>query len=71
MDDTQSFDAAHLPVASTNENSDPVTELAGLDPADAPAAAERFAAELADELEAAGAPASEPVQMQADLGPES
>ena len=47
---------------------DAIAELAELDPADAPAAAEALAADLASELEAAGTPAPEPVQLRADLG---
>lgn len=41
--------------------------LAALDPADAPDLAERLAAELAEDLEAAGAPQSEPTQLVVDL----
>lgn len=55
---------------SSNDGSPqhPVDELAALDPAEAPAAAEQYARELAGELEAAGAAAPEPVQLQADMG---
>ena len=44
----------------------PIDNLAALDPAEAPEAAEEYAQELAAELEEAGA-ATEPVQLQADL----
>ena len=51
-------------------NAEPQTEegtsaeaLAALDPADAPDLAEQLAAELAEDLEAAGAPQSEPTQL--------
>jgi hypothetical protein len=46
---------------------DAVDALAALDPADAPRAAEQYAADLAAELEAAGGQAADPVQLQADL----
>jgi hypothetical protein len=46
----------------------PIDELAALDPADAPGAAEQYAASLAAELEDAGAAAPDPVQLEADLG---
>lgn len=59
MDDTHSGDI---------DEGDPITELAALDPADAPSAAEAYAAELAAELEEAGAQPAQPVQLQADLG---
>lgn len=62
----------------TNETDDAVTEptpdmdavdaLAAMDPADAPGAAERLAATLAEDLEEAGASAPDPVQLRADLG---
>jgi hypothetical protein len=41
--------------------------LAALDPADAPALAEKLAAELAEDLEAAGAPPPEPTQLTVDI----
>jgi hypothetical protein len=47
---------------------DPIANLAALDPADAPKAAEDYARELAAELEEAGAPPANPVQLRADLG---
>jgi len=50
------------------EGDDPVDALAAMDPADAPGAAERYAAELAAALEEAGAEAANPVQLRADLG---
>jgi hypothetical protein len=40
--------------------------LAALDPADAPEIAEALAAELADDLEAAGTPAADPVRLAVD-----
>lgn len=51
-----------------SEGDDPVDALAAMDPADSPGAAERYAAELAAELEEAGAEAATPVQLRADLG---
>ena len=68
MDDTHSFEE-ELP--TSEDAGDPVAALADLDPADAPAAAERYAASLAEELEEAGASPSQPVQLQADLGTDS
>ena len=41
--------------------------LAALDPADAPDFAEALAAELAEDLEAAGAPPPEPTQLAVDI----
>ena len=55
MDDTHSFEE-ELP--TSEDAGDPVAALADLDPAEAPAAAERYAA-------------SQPVQLQADLGTDS
>ena len=49
------------------EETHPVDGFAGLDPADAPAAAEQYAADLAAELEQLGESATQPVQLQADL----
>lgn len=45
----------------------PAEALAALDPADAPDLAEQLAAELADDLEEAGAPQSEPEQLAVDI----
>jgi len=59
MDDTHTTDI---------DDGDPIAELAELDPADAPKAAEAYAAQLAAELEEAGAPPANPVQLRADLG---
>ena len=53
---------------TTGKEEDPVDALAAMDPADAPGAAERYAAELAVDLEDAGAEATNPVQLRADLG---
>ncbi len=46
----------------------PVDGMAQLDPADTPAAAEQYAADLAAELEQVGETVADPVQLQADLG---
>jgi len=46
----------------TELDSDAISSLAELDPAEAPAAAEALAADLADELESSGAAASESAQ---------
>jgi hypothetical protein len=46
----------------------PADAIAELDPADAPAAAERYASELAAELDEVGVANTDPVQLQADLG---
>lgn len=53
---------------SEQDSADQIDHLADLDPADAPQAAEEYAAKLAADLEAAGAPAADPVQLRADLG---
>lgn len=59
----------HDQVADNNAGAqDAVAALADLDPAEAPTAAEALAADLAAELEAAGSPPDEPVQLRADLG---
>ena len=46
----------------------PADAIAELDAADAPAAAEQYASELAAELDAVGVTDADPVQLQADLG---
>jgi hypothetical protein len=46
---------------------EPAETLAALDPADAPPLAEKLAAELAENLEAAGAPPPEPTQLSVDI----
>ncbi len=51
-----------------DDRPDPVDRLAALDPADAPEVAEEYARKLAADLEEAGAPAADPVQLRADLG---
>ncbi|MGA9598339.1 MAG: hypothetical protein WBV06_19445 [Acidimicrobiia bacterium] len=66
MDDTQSVNEEDRTAAK--DLSDPVAELGALDPAQAPQAAERYAAALEDDLEKAGVAPREPEQMQADLG---
>ncbi len=66
MDDTQTPDLADTNAAPTVAGQTP-SDLAALDPADAPTAAEAYAAQLASELEAAGAEPGEPVQLQAQL----
>ena len=68
MDHTHTFEQNEDEPPSTDADGHPVDLLAALDPADAPAAAERYAGDLAAELEAAGAAAPDPVQLQADLG---
>ena len=49
------------------ESPPPAEALAALDPADAPDVAEALAAELAEDLEAAGAPPPEPTQLAVDI----
>ncbi len=61
MDDT------HDPgTEDTGMNDDEISALAEMDPAEAPAAAEALAADLAGELESAGAPAQEAVSPRPD-----
>ena len=61
MDDT------HDPSAEdTDVTIDAISDLAKLDPAEAPPAAEALAADLAGELESAGAAAPQPTQPNAD-----
>ena len=67
MDDTHASDIDNENPADDTEADDAVAALAALDPADAPRAAEQYAADLAAELEAAGGQAADPVQLQADL----
>lgn len=67
MNDTHTFEPTGNEPPSDGDDRDAIDELKALDPADAPAAAERYAGELAAELEAAGAAAPDPVQLQADL----
>ncbi len=64
MDDKHHTD--ETPTAGDGDP-DPIAELGALDPADAPGPAERLAADLASELEDAGADAPPPVQLRADL----
>ncbi len=66
MDDTHEYENEDNMTESDSQH--PVDALADLDPADAPGAAERYAAKLAAELEDAGASAPDPVQLRADLG---
>jgi hypothetical protein len=68
MDDTQSSSQDDPSALSDAGSEDPVAALADMDPAEAPTAAERYAATLESDLEAAGASSSEPVQLRADLG---
>ncbi len=68
MDDTHTFEPTDDELPGNDADGDPIDALAALDPADAPAAAERYADELATELEDAGATPPDPVQLQADLG---
>ena len=67
MNDTHTFDNNSDSPDKDATETHPVAALADLDPADAPAAAERYAAALAADLEDAGAPAPDPVQLRADL----
>lgn len=46
---------------------EPAEALAAMDPADAPDLAEELAGALAEDLEAAGAPQSEPTQLAVDI----
>jgi len=71
MDDTHSADTGDRISGEGTTKGHPVEVLAGLDPAEAPAAAEKYAYELAAELEEAGATPAEPVQLRADLGDEA
>jgi hypothetical protein len=66
MNDTHTFDDDMTTDPADGKH--PVDELAEMDPADVPGAAERYAATLAAELEDAGAAAPDPVQLRADLG---
>lgn len=68
MNDTHTFEPIGDEPPRSDTGRHPVDDIAALDPADAPAAAERYAMELAAELEAAGAAPPDPVQLQADLG---
>ena len=67
MNDTHTFDKDADDASDTASSEHPVDKIAAMDPADAPAAAEGFAAELAAELENSGATPPDPVQLQADL----
>lgn len=67
MNDTHTSDDVTRSTGADAE-SHPADAIAELDPADAPAAAEGYASELAAELEEAGAAPTDPVQLQADLG---
>lgn len=71
MDNTHSSDTGDNISEEGMMNQHPAEVLAALDPADAPAVAEKYAYELATELEKAGAAPAEPVQLQADLGDET
>jgi hypothetical protein len=68
MDDTQSTPGPDRFLQDVTPNDDPVATLAGMDPAEAPPAAERYAAALEADLESAGVQPREPEQMQVDLG---
>jgi predicted component of type VI protein secretion system len=70
MDHTHTSDTGVGPSTEDPMHQHPADALADLDPADAPAPAERYAHELATELEEAGAAPADPVQLQADLGDE-
>ncbi|MCP3998679.1 MAG: hypothetical protein GY722_26955 [bacterium] len=67
MDDTHEEKTEH-DMTESHDDGDAVEKLAAMDPADAPGAAERYALELAKDLEDAGAAAPDPVQLSADLG---
>ncbi len=67
MDDTQIPELGNGRGAEDGAG-DAIDALAAMDPADAPGAAERIAAELAAELEDAGGTATQPVQLRAELG---
>ena len=53
------MDDKHEPGLEHTDPDDAIAKLAELDPAEAPAAAEELAADLASELESAGAPPTE------------
>lgn len=68
MNDTHTPDD-DVPVSAVDGAEEHSVEaIASLDPADAPIAAERYAGELAAELEDVGADSADPIQLQADLG---
>ncbi len=72
MDDTHttadSDDAGEVIVTGPPDESPASAEtLAAMDPAEAPDVAETLAAELAQQLEAAGASPPQPVQLEADF----
>ena len=66
MNDTH--DSEHDGGEPAGSLQDPIEAVAELDPADAPAAAEDMARQLASELEEAGGQAAQPVQLRAELG---
>lgn len=68
MNDTHTSDDDVTRSAAADPEPHPADAIARLDPADAPPAAERYASELAAELEESGAASADPVQLQADLG---
>ncbi len=68
MNDTHAFEPEDDMTSNPADTEQPVDDLAAMDPADAPGAAERYAASLAAELEDEGAAAPDPVQLRADLG---
>lgn len=67
MNDTHNSERSDTGASQTPQNGDPIDAMEAVDPADAPALAERYAVDLAAELEESGAAAPDPVQLQADL----
>ncbi|VAW05677.1 hypothetical protein MNBD_ACTINO02-796 [hydrothermal vent metagenome] len=61
------MDSTHTPTDSDAETTDRLEELASVDPADAPAVAERLAAELAGELDASSAQPMPTEQLKAEF----
>jgi hypothetical protein len=69
--DNGAMNDTHTPeedVSAVVADAHPADAIADLDAADAPAAAEKYASELAAELDEVGVAGADPVQMQADLG---
>ncbi|MCP4308140.1 MAG: hypothetical protein GY926_26795 [bacterium] len=67
MNDTHNSEPTDPGTPPTPSEGDPIDGIAAADPADAPPLAERYAMDLAVELEESGAAAPDPVQLQADL----
>jgi hypothetical protein len=68
MDDTHTDDNPEDGAEQSDSGPHPADEIAALDPAEAPDAAESYAARLAAELDRAGAAPVEPEQPEPELG---